>query len=239
MKKFLTAVSILTAVCWASSAFALTPGTNISLQNGQVSITGQIGLANGGTGADNSASGPGVWQQSSGNVFSVGTLNALDGNFLTSTCANGQVLMWDTAGTPDAFVCANAAVDTTINGIIGAGTQFDITQGTTLYVGLAGSVDTTEARVTVPMTAATFDDIYCASSVDPGGTGQSYAITMRKGACGSEADSTLTCTIATGSTTCTGSVADSVTAGQCVSLSVVASAAAASGTVQCTMQRTA
>jgi hypothetical protein len=47
MKRYLT---ILLVLVWlASPAFALTGGTNISVSNGAVSLTGQVGVANGGT----------------------------------------------------------------------------------------------------------------------------------------------------------------------------------------------
>ena len=105
---------------------------------------------------------------------------------------------------------------------------FSLTGAATAYVGVSagrGEVwNTSEIRVRQVMPVAGMFDYLRVKTVDPGGSGQSRAFTLRKAG----SDTALTCTVNTGSTLAADTTHTvSVAAGDLVSLKQVASATAA------------
>lgn len=197
---------------WAMPARAWTPGTNISITGGTIAITGQIGVANGGTGVATltdravvigrgtsavEAAAPG---NAGGALLSTGTgsnpvfgaLDLADADARTGTLGLGNGGTNATGFTANRCVRVNAGgtaleaaagdCATPMNGLLVFGTNGDITQNTTTWMN-PGLVDTTEARVQAVMNGtATLNNLKCVSSVLPGAS-QTYTVTMTDGAC--------------------------------------------------------
>jgi hypothetical protein len=258
----------------ATHAHALTGGTNISVQNGAVSITGTIGVANGGTGvaswsANNSilvtgSSGTGavavVAGATSGNVLVSGgagvapTFTTI--NLASSNAVGSSILPIANGGTNassltsnrclrfngTAIVSASGDCATPVVPVVAFGSGMDLTTSQTVYAGLTGQLDATEGVVQTPSPAATYANLRCINSAIQG-VSNNVAVTGRVGACGSQADGTLTCTI-TGSASANQACSDTsntlaATAGQCVDFKIVTPAAlSANARVNCTVERT-
>jgi hypothetical protein len=254
----------------APSAFALSGGTNISVQNGQVSITGQIAVGNGGTGAatltahgvvlGNGTSAVAVTSAGtagqpllSGGASADPSFGALDistsavtgtlpiarGGTNATSFTTSRCLRFD--GT--SIVSAAADCGTSINPVVPFGSGMDVTTSQTVFLGLSGSIDTTEAVVTVPSPAATYKNLRCNNGAVQG-VGNDVTFTARVGACGSLSDGTLTCTI-TGTAGANQGCNDTTnnaapTAGQCISVKAVTPAAlTANARLGCVVERTA
>lgn len=125
--------------------------------------------------------------------------------------------------------------------LIGFGSGMDLTTSQTVYA-WPGLTDAAEARVAAPVGAATFKNLRCRQSAAAGAS-NNVAITIRTGACGSEADSTLVCTITGGASamTCSDTTnSATTTAGQCVAAKITTPAALTNNqAISCTMERTA
>lgn len=272
--RMLLSVALVTAL-WAAPASALTGGTNLSCVNGSCAISGQVGVANGGTGqASLTIHGVLIGNTTSGvNVTSAGTsgtpllsggagadpaFGALDlsvtgntaaaalpisrgGTNATTFTASNRCVRYD--GT--ALVVASGDCSTPVPPVESFGSIMDITTSQTLVAGFAGGVDVVanEGLVQVPSPAATYKNLRCVNSAIQGAS-NNVVITARVGACGSQSDGSLTCTI-TGTTGGNQACNDttntaSPTAGQCIDFKIVTPATlTANARVGCTVERTA
>jgi len=198
---------------WRGSARAADTGTNITFNNGRWSLSGQVGVGNGGTGADLSGTGGTsqyVKQATSGAAFTVGTIPAVDlpththqdssnGGTLSTAALTAGTLPIARGGTNSttalnngkcmhssagAIVEASADCATGGTALVGMSTLGDLTAGNTVYVA-PDTVDQAEARGQQRVAnAATFTNVACASSASPGAS-KSFTVTFRRGTCGS------------------------------------------------------
>lgn len=214
-------------------AQAISGSTNISVQNGAISLTGTVPIANGGT-----------------NNGSLSVTNGLvpymDGSKMATTSgvgSNGQCLKSVGGGQPGWANCATS--DTNTIPVIGFGTGMTLAANNTVYV-WPGAPDPTESNVKAPQTnAATYANITCQSSAAPGGS-DTYTVTFGTVApsgspsvCGALVyTSQATCQISASNRICAGSGTTTVNAGDCVGIKIVSSATAASAFVNCTAERT-
>lgn len=168
-----------------------------------------------------------------------GTLPVANGGTNSSTALNNARCMRSSGGAivEAATDCASAAAAP----ILTFGTIMNITAGTTVFAAPGNGVDQTENIVSVPMPAATFTNMRCRSSAAPAGS-DTFIITARSGACGSEADDAdFVCTISGAALVCTQNPDTETvvtTAGQCLSFRIVSSATAATAAVKCSVERT-
>lgn len=191
-------------------------------------VSGILGFANGGTGLGSAAD----------DTVMVSNGSAWEAKALTVCTGAGKALTYDTSG--NTFGC-----NTISGGLLAyhvAGTAGDVTTSQTVFVSGAG-IDGNEGMVSAPLPAGTNGNLRCKNSAIQG-VGNNVAVTARVGACGSEADTTLTCTI-TGSASANQACSDTsnsavTTAGQCMSLKVVTPASlTANARVTCSWERTA
>ena len=240
MTRPLGVLLLLVLTLGASRAWALSGSSNIAVTNGTVSVTGQVPVANGGTGAATftahgvlfgngtgavaaSAAGTSGQPLLSGGSGADGSYSALSlsGSGVTGTLgvANG--------GTGSASFTSSRCVRVSAGGVlVSASTdcatsitpskQFaanmEATTSQTVFLGPAGGLDTVEAIVIVPMPAGTYGNLRCANGAIQG-VGNNITITTRSGTLGSLADSSQTCTLtgsASANVTCT-DVTNSVT----------------------------
>jgi len=214
-----------------SAIVATATGTSgqalLSAGSGTDPSYGDLGVAHGGTGA--------VTLGAHGVLLGEGTSPIVS----VTTCTSGQVLTCNSNGTADASF---QAASTSILPILEVGSGMDITTSQTVFVSGIG-VDLTEAVVQVPSPGATYKNLRCINSAIQG-TSNNVVITGRVGACGSQANGSLTCTItgsASGNQSCndtTNSLAP--TTGQCFDFSITTPAAlTANARVNCIVERTA
>ena len=223
MTRTLIAALALLIALGGAKAHAWSGGTNISVQNGTIAITGQVAVANGGTGAST--------------LTNHGVLIGQGTSAVAATAAgtSGQPLLSGGAGADPAFgnldigtsavtgtlpiarggtnatslttnrcvrfdgtslVSASGDCSTPQTPILAVSPGMDLTTSQTVYLGLSGAVDTTEAQVAVPFkNGATLASLQCNNGAVQG-VGNNVVITGRVGACGSLSDSgTFTCTI--------------------------------------------
>ena len=257
------------------SAWAWTGGTNISVSGGTIALTGQVGVANGGTGVatlanhgvvvGQAASAVAVTAAGATNVPLIGQGASADPIFsalLLSGAGVTGVLLVANGGTNSSAALAGskcmrssagaiveAAADCAVGGtaLLGFGSGSPIAANSTVFLGPGSGIDTTEGVVqTVAANAATFKNLNCVNNAIQGsGASHDIVITMRGGACGSQADKTMTCTItgsASANQTCTADTTNAiaVTAGQCFDWKVVTQSAVANpANVNCSAERTA
>ncbi|MGE0289061.1 MAG: hypothetical protein AB7I42_22950 [Bradyrhizobium sp.] len=250
-------------VCWhlAGVAWALSAGTNITLQNGSIAVSGPPSattlttngvLLGAGTSAITTTSACTGSNQvlRSGSPPACGSLVDADipntitvdlATAATALAANGANC---SAGQYARGVDASGAAENCTSppvSIVTFGSGMDITTSQTVYA-WPGITDTTEARVSAPMPAATFANLRCRQSA-AAGTSNDVTITIRTGTCGSESDSSLVCTISGGASAASCSDTSnsaSTTAGQCASAKIVTPASLTnSAAITCSMERTA
>lgn len=168
-----------------------------------------------------------------------GILPIANGGTNAMSFTASQCIRMNSGGT--ALESSGGACGTSFNPVVVFSTLMPITAGTTVFAGIGSGVDQTESIVQVRMPAATYTNLNCVSSADPGGSAQSLTITGRTGTCGTALtpSGTFTCAIATGSTTCTDTDTISTTANQCMTFSVVSSSTAATAAVTCSVQQSA
>ena len=143
-------------------------------------------------------------------------------------CENGVRTALDTTGT-----AINPVTMFRSETVLAAGVA-------TYFYGMTGVGSTTEADVELPMPASTYANMRCRASAIPG-AGNDVVVTMRTGACGTLAASTLTCTINTAVNCEDLTNSASPTAGQCADFSVLMPAALGAGDifVGCSAEQTA
>lgn len=214
---------VLLLALGGAKAHAWSGGTNISVQNGTIAITGQVAVGNGGTGAGSftangvlMGNGTSAFQVSaagtSGQPFLSGGAGAAGayGNLDISTSAVTGVLPIARGGTNagsltsnrclrfdgTSIVAASGDCSTPQTPLIALASGMDLTTSQTVYLGLSGAIDTTEAQVQVPLkNGATLASLQCNNGAVQG-VGNNIVITGRVGSCGSLSDSgTFTCTI--------------------------------------------
>ena len=257
----------LFVVAMAGQSWALSGVTNeITVQDGQIGIVDPLIVSKGGTGAATltahgvlmgngtsavSASAAGTSGQPflSGGSGADGAYGALslsgsgvtgvlpvaNGGTNSSAALTGSKCMRSSGG---AIVEAASDCASALTPVLGFGSFMNITAGTTVYAAPGNGVDQTENIVSIPMPAATFANLRCKSSAAPGGS-DTFTVTARSGACGSEADSsTVVCTISAAGTTCSDTDTVTTTAGQCLNFKIVSSATAATAAVKCSAERT-
>lgn len=162
---------------------------------------------------------------------------------LPSCTGAGKAVTYDTS--TNAFGCNTIAGGS--NPLIAFMSDMDIAPNTAaIYLGAGNGLSTVEGDVQLPSPGATFKNLRCTNTAIQGaGANHDIVITGRVGACGSQADATLTCTItgsASGNQSCTPDTTNTLapTAGQCIDLKVVTqSAVANSARVSCSVERTA
>lgn len=212
----------------ASTAHAITAGTGITTTNGVISLVSPVVVANGGTGLtaaadDATVVGNGTAWVSATLPTCSGATNALSYNISTN-----------------AFGCNTITGGAAVNPVLdfASETKIDL-NGSTIYLGLGGGVSATENDVLVPISAATLNNLRCRSSVAPGGT--SLTVTFGTGACtGAMTYGTSSVVLpATTDTTAADTDAQTVTAGQCIALKVVAVGDTSAAFVTCTIDKTA
>lgn len=198
----------------------------VNLTNG---VTGALGVPNGGTGAA-----PGADDQ----LLVADSTSAATWRAVNDCTGTGKALTY--VASSNTFGCNTISGGTTINSLIAFGSGMDMLAGTgDLYFGIGGAFDATEAKVEIPMPAATIGNLRCKSTAAPGGSG--IAVTARVGTCGSLADdSTLTVTLTAANTVVadtTGTI--NVTAGQCLAFEATKTSTTTTTQVGCSVERTA
>jgi hypothetical protein len=222
---------LLALLLAATPAWALQGGTNISVQDGVIALTGTVAVANGGTGVtsapdDNILIG-------NGTIFQNKPIPDCDDT-------GGNHLNYDTAtNTPTCGTSSPASITPPL----AFATGMDITTSKTMFVGPGTLADATEAVVQTPLPAGTYGKLRCNNGAIQG-VGNNVTVTVRSGACGSQADSSVTCTV-TGSAAANQACSDTTntitpSAGHCVDVKVVTPATlTANARVACSMERTA
>ncbi|MDX2165738.1 MAG: hypothetical protein SF182_01685 [Deltaproteobacteria bacterium] len=240
-------VAALAAVWIASSvAWALSAGTNISLLNGQIAVTGPpsatslttngvvLGAGTGAvtaTGACTTANTVlrGGSPPSCGALVDADVPNTITVDLSTAAtalAANGSNCP---AGSYATGVDASGAAEgcTAVPVPFLSGTSItDLTTSQTIYMG-GGTADTTEGRASIQVPAGTWGNLRCRQTAAAGAS-NNVSCTVRKGACGSEADATVTCSITGGASAATCSDTSNTTtttAGQCLNIKAVTPAA--------------
>jgi hypothetical protein len=168
-----------------------------------------------------------------------GTLPIANGGTNATTFTASRCVRFDgTSLVSAAGDCATAGQN-----LIVFGTNGDITQSTTVWVN-GSTTDISEARVqAVVANAVSLNNLKCVSSVLPG-TSQTYTTTMTTGVCTGALTASTNQVCAIDNATrigCTtpATTAQAITAGQCFAFKIVSSATAATGTVVCSVERTA
>lgn len=222
----------LALLAWSATAHAWSGGTNIVCQNGTCTISGQVAVANGGTGLSTVAQGDLLYGSAADTVSrlakdtnatrylaNTGSSNnpawaqVNVANGVTGTLPVGNGGTGATSWTANRCVRVNsggtalevAAGDcgTSLPPIGGVSTFGEITGGTTMHVGV-GTADASQGRAqTIAPSGLSLDNLRCVSSVAPGGS-DSFTITMADGACtGALSDSTQqVCTISASNRSC-------------------------------------
>jgi hypothetical protein len=240
------------ATLWLNAipAHAISGGTNIQVQGGVISITGQIGDANVAdtitasnycklTGnADCVMTGPVTLDDTSLKITEGVDTMTITVPVLTG---NRAVTFPDEAGAVCIGQTGSGCPTTSFSkSIVGFGSGMTVAQNTTVYI-WPGLIDGTEANVAAPLDGtATFENMNCRSSAAPGGS-DTFTVVLGSGTCGSVSYSTkLQCQISASGTTCDSATSSTaVTGGECVAVRLVSSATAASAYVSCTMERVA
>lgn len=231
----------------SSIAWALSGGTNITLENGTIALSGQVAIANGGTGqASKTAAfdalsplttrGDLIVEDSSGNNarLAVGS----DTTYFLGT--DGTDPVWEAP--PNTQTKSYLAFTSE--------TKIDL-NSSTVYIGPGGRLSSNLAEVQTPLgTDATFDNLACAVSADPTAT---INVSLVYGDCvasaGSPGNTSSNQTVALASgqdpqdapVVATTEQAVSATTGSeavCVALSAVASGNPAATFINCTIERT-
>lgn len=202
-------------------ALAIQGSTNIQVQNGVISLTGLVPLANGGTNKNLVAANGGVvWTDA-------------DSVEVTAAGTSGQILQSAGAGAP-------VWVDKPV-ALIGFGTGMAVTTSQTVYI-WPGLIDGTKANVAAPVGAATFNNMRCRQGAAAGGSND-VVVTLMAGTCGSESDTGQALTITGGASPASAgpdTTAVNVSAGECVVMKFVTPAALTNPQfVSCTIERTA
>tara|TARA_Y100001963_G_C6763527_1_gene440927 strand:+ start:1226 stop:1939 length:714 start_codon:yes stop_codon:yes gene_type:complete len=209
----------------AQPAFAIEGTSPIVVQNGAISLD-TVPVAKGGTGST----------LATDDSLLVGNGSAFELKALTDCDGATDAVTYDT--TANAFGCNTISSGSTVYPEISFNSETQLDQnGDTLYIGVGGKVSSTEANVVVPIGAATLGNLRCRASGTVGGT--SLVATLRKGTCGSEADTSTTVTIAGTTVVSDTSNTASITAGQCISLKLVATGDTNAVHVSCSVQKTA
>lgn len=217
----------------SSIAWALSGGTGVAMKNGQIGLTdGSGGIATGLPEAAYTLLGGAA----EGDIFVVNgssqvvPLTKGSDNYILKM--NGSNPGWE------AETSADYSKSTLV---FTSETKIDLADNTTpVFIGLGGRVSSTESDVATPIDAGKFTNLYCRSNVTLNTT-NGVTVTLRIGACGSEADTTvLKDVIGTAAVGYTGT-AVAATAGQCISLSAVrkTSGNPVAGYINCTLQKTA
>jgi len=217
----------------SSVAWALSSGTGIGMENGKIGLTdGSGGIATGLPEAaftllGASAEGDIFYANSSSQV-----VRLAKGSDDTILKMNGNVPNWEAES-------SGTYSKSTL--VFTSETKIDLGDNTTpVFIGLGGRVSLTEGDVATPIDAGSFTHLYCRADTTLNST-NGVTVTLRTGACGSEADTSVTVDVlGTSSVSFTGTAA-SVTAGQCMTLSAVrkTSGDPAAGYINCTLQKTA
>lgn len=225
--------------------------TNVDLADADAVGSTVLAVANGGTGLATLTTGNIIVGEGTSDVsFLAPTANTVrvgDGtDFIAETVPDcntnaNDALQYDQAGTPGSkFSCVQIPGGSTVNGNINVNTMGDLTQGTTLHMS-PGQVDASQSRAqTIAPENMALDSMRCVASVAPG-TAETFTITLADGACtGALSDSTnQTVTISgTNRTSGQATVSESVTAGECWAIKVLASSGAATSVVSCGIERT-
>lgn len=195
-------------------------------------VTGTLPLANGGgltTATDDAV------------VVGNGTI--LESKVLTNCTGAGKAVTYATAS--NTFGCNTITSGAAVT--MGFGTGMDLAINTTVFAGLGGAVDASEAKVQAAVPAATWGNVRCVSAAIQG-AGASHDVTVngRAGACGSQvasgAPGNQVCTI-TGSASANQTCAETTniittTAGQCLNYSIISQSAVTNTTqVGCIVER--
>lgn len=205
-------VSIAWLVFGAGPSWGWSGGTNIVCQNGACSITGQVAVANGGTGVATltdravvigrgTAAVEGAAPGNAGSVLrstgastnpAFGAVDLADSDAVTGTLPLGNGGTGASSWTANRCVRVNAGgtalevasgdCGTPLPPVIFMSTLGEVTAGTTMHIG-PSTADASQARAQViAPTAMSIDNTRCCASVAPG-TGESFTITMADGAC--------------------------------------------------------
>lgn len=204
--------------------------TNLDLADTDAVGATILGVANGGTGLSTSTE----------DAVMVGNSTTAWEKKVIPDCddTGGNHINYD-QGT-NAFTCGTSSSGSGVNSVVIANTMGSITQGSTLHMS-TGQVDASQSRAqAIAATTSVFNNMRCVSSVAPGGS-DSFTITLADGACtGALSDSVnQTVTISASARTAgPAGTSESITAGECWAVKVVASATAASAVISCTFDRT-
>ena len=157
------------------------------------------------------------------NANLLGSGAASNGQVLQANGSGGTSWATPTTGTKQIFAIRS---ETPISA--GAGT---------LYMGLDGTLSSSEANVKTPIAdTGSLDNLYCYATASPGGT--SFVLTVRTGACSSLSDSTLTVTPVTADTLVNDTThSASITAGQCASIKIVKTGSTIQTLVACGLRK--
>jgi hypothetical protein len=210
----------------SSLAWAISGGTNIDTTNGVISLTGQVAVANGGTG-QSSVTTDEVLVGTSGGAF---TKTAL-----VSCSDTSDALQYNTS--TQSFACKEDVGGSAVYPEISFNSETVLDQnGDTLYLGVGGKVSATKANVVVPIGAGTLANLRCRASGTVGGT--SLTATLYEGTCGSEASTSLAVAITGTAVTSDTSNTATISAGECIVLDLTAVGDTNAVHVSCSLQKT-
>lgn len=210
---------IALSMVMASLAWALSAGTNISLENGTIALTGQVGVANGGSG---------LATYTAANKILVSTgATALTASALPADCeGSDKAVSYDDSD--QTFGCSTIPSAGTNTQFLSfqSETKVDVDNSGTnaVYIGAGGRVSTTVGNVqTVINGGGDFDNLACTLSGNPAAN---LKVELVYGTCGTlaSASTTQTVTFASGGTNATiqaeSGAAQTVDAAKCVALKV-------------------
>ncbi len=271
---WIAAAALLALLAGNAQAGALGGTSRITLVNGQVDLVIPVIVASGGTGATTltahgvlmgettsplaaSAAGTSGNAFLSGGAGADGAYGALDLSATANTTAAALPISRggtnSTAGLANskcirssggALVEAAGDCATPVNPVLWFASTTGIAQGSgPFFFGFGGNMDTAEGNVQFQVGAHSFKNMRCINTAIQG-TANNIVVISRLGACGSQADGTVTCTI-TGTTGANQSCSDttntsSPTAGQCIDFkATIPATLTANAFLNCTVEESA